>query len=79
MPFPLPDNTGSLLTAVVLLLLALVLVMKSLRSVPQGFQWTVERFGRFTRILMPGLNVIVPFIDSVGHRINMMEQVMDIF
>ena len=78
MPFPLPDNTGSLLTAVVLLLLALVLVMKSLRSVPQGFQWTVERFGRFTRILMPGLNVIVPFIDSVGHRINMMEQVLDI-
>ena len=78
MPFPLPDNSGSLLTAVVLLLLALVLVMKSLRSVPQGFQWTVERFGRFTRILMPGLNVIVPFIDSVGHRINMMEQVLDI-
>jgi regulator of protease activity HflC (stomatin/prohibitin superfamily) len=38
----------------------------------------VERFGRFTRILMPGLNVIVPFIDSVGHRINMMEQVLDI-
>ena len=78
MPFPLPDNTGSLLTAVVLLLLARVLVMKSLRSVPQGFQWTVERFGRFTRILMPGLIVIVPFIDSVGHRINMMEQVLDI-
>ena len=78
MPLALPANTGSLITAVVLLLLALVLVMKSLKPVPQGFQWTVERFGRFTRILMPGLNMIVPFIDSVGHRINMMEQVLDI-
>ena len=78
MPLTLPSNMGSLITALVLLLLALVLVMKSLKPVPQGFQWTVERFGRFTRILMPGLNMIVPFIDSVGHRINMMEQVLDI-
>ncbi len=78
MPFTLPADMGSLLTAIVLLLLALVLVLKSLKPVPQGFQWTVERFGRFTRILMPGLNMIVPFIDSVGHRINMMEQVLDI-
>jgi regulator of protease activity HflC (stomatin/prohibitin superfamily) len=73
----LPDM-GALLTAVVLLLLALALVLKSLKPVPQGFQWTVERFGRFTRILMPGLNMIVPFVDSIGHRINMMEQVLDI-
>jgi regulator of protease activity HflC (stomatin/prohibitin superfamily) len=69
---------GSLLTASVLLLFALALVLKSLKSVPQGFQWTVERFGRFTRILMPGLNMIVPLMDSIGHRINMMEQVLDI-
>ena len=61
-----------------LLILALVLVLRSLRPVPQGFQWTVERFGRFTRILKPGLNIIVPFIDSIGHKINMMEQVLDI-
>ena len=78
MPLSLPSDIGPLLTAVVLLLLALVLVLKSLKPVPQGFQWTVERFGRFTRILMPGLNIIVPLIDSVGHRINMMEQVLDI-
>ena len=69
---------GSLITAGVLLLLALALVVTSLKSVPQGFQWTIERFGRFTRILMPGLNFIVPFIDSVGHKINMMEQLLDI-
>jgi regulator of protease activity HflC (stomatin/prohibitin superfamily) len=61
-----------------LVLLALVLVLKGLKPVPQGFQWTVERFGRFTRILPPGLNFIIPFIDSVGHKINMMEQVLDI-
>ena len=78
MYFDLPADIGSTIAVVVLLILALVLVLKSLKPVPQGFQWTVERFGRFTRILMPGLNMIVPFIDTVGHRINMMEQVLDI-
>lgn len=74
----LPFDIGSYGAVILLVVLALLLVMKSLRSVPQGYQWTVERFGRFIRILTPGLNIIVPFIDSVGHKINMMEQVLDI-
>lgn len=45
---------------------------------PQGYEYTVERFGRFTHILKPGLNVILPFIDRVGHKVNMMENVLDV-
>jgi regulator of protease activity HflC (stomatin/prohibitin superfamily) len=48
------------------------------KSVPQGFEWPVERFGRYMRTLSPGLNLIVPYIDRVGHRLNMMETVLDI-
>ncbi|MCX4026134.1 SPFH/Band 7/PHB domain protein [Endozoicomonas sp. SM1973] len=56
----------------------LVLVFMGVKSVPQGYQWTVERFGRFTRSLTPGLNIIIPLIDRVGHKMNMMETVLDI-
>ena len=69
---------GPLGAVLLLLALAVVLVLKTIKPVPQGFQWTVERFGRYTRSLKPGLNLIVPFIDSVGHKVNMMEQVLDI-
>ncbi|WP_158379609.1 SPFH domain-containing protein [Candidatus Williamhamiltonella defendens] len=62
----------------ILILLALVIVSSSVKIVPQGFQWTVERFGRYTRTLMPGLNIIIPFVDRIGRKINMMEQVIDI-
>ena len=48
------------------------------KTVAQGYNWTVERFGRYTRTLSPGLNLIVPFFDRIGHKINMMEQVLDI-
>lgn len=77
MDFNLPEF-GPAATVIFLLILAIVLVMKSLKSIPQGYEWTVERFGRFTRILKPGLNIIVPFVDSIGHKINIMEQVLDI-
>ncbi|MBM7036494.1 SPFH domain-containing protein [Vibrio ulleungensis] len=49
-----------------------------IKTVPQGYNWTVERFGRYTQTLYPGLNLIVPFIDKVGNKINMMERVLDI-
>lgn len=62
----------------ILIVLALVIVSSSVKIVPQGFQWTVERFGRYTRTLMPGLNIIIPFVDQIGRKINMMEQVIDI-
>ena len=62
----------------VIIVLALILVWSGIKIVPQGYQWTVERFGRYTNTLQPGLNLVVPFMDRVGRKINMMEQVLDI-
>ncbi|CAO97498.1 SPFH domain-containing protein [Erwinia tasmaniensis] len=62
----------------VLIVLALIVVWSGVKIVPQGFQWTVERFGRYTNTLQPGLNLVVPFMDRIGRKINMMEQVLDI-
>ena len=53
-------------------------IFKGIRMVPQGYQWTVERFGRYTRTLSPGLRFLIPFIDGVGFKQNMMEQVLDV-
>lgn len=60
------------------LALAVVIVLMGVKSVSQGMEFTVERFGRYTRTLRPGLNLIVPVIDKVGAKINMMEQVLDV-
>ncbi|MFC3394838.1 SPFH domain-containing protein [Brenneria rubrifaciens] len=62
----------------VVIFVALILVWSGIKIVPQGYQWTVERFGRYTKTLMPGLNLVVPFMDRIGRKINMMEQVLDI-
>lgn len=62
----------------VLILVALIIVGAGVKIVPQGYQWTVERFGRYTKTLMPGLSLVVPFMDRIGRKINMMEQVLDI-
>ena len=59
------------------ILLVLVLFAGA-KTVPQGYNFTVERFGRYTRTLKPGLNLIVPFIDTIGKRLNVMEQVLDV-
>jgi regulator of protease activity HflC (stomatin/prohibitin superfamily) len=72
----IPD--GPTLLVLVILVLALVLVLMGVRSVPQGTELTVERFGRYTRSLGPGLSLIVPFVDRIGARMNMMEQVLDV-
>jgi regulator of protease activity HflC (stomatin/prohibitin superfamily) len=69
---------GSTVFVLIIVFLAILLVFKGVKTVPQGFQYTVERFGRFTKALAPGLNLIVPFIDQVTRRVNMMEQVLDI-
>jgi len=63
------------LTLLVLVIAALVLGVK---RVPQGAEYTVERFGRFTKTLRPGLNLIIPVFDQVGHKVNVMEQVLDV-
>ncbi len=62
----------------VLLAIAVVTVFMGVKTVPQGFEWTVERFGRYRRTLRPGLNLVVPYIDRIGRRLNMMETVFDI-
>jgi regulator of protease activity HflC (stomatin/prohibitin superfamily) len=69
-------------TAVVIWVLLLVLVVITLfagvKTVPQGFVWTVVRFGAYTRLMHPGLNFVLPYIDRVGHKLNVQEQVVDI-
>ena len=64
--------------ALVILALAVVTVMMGVKVVSQGYEWTVERFGRYRTTLRPGLNLIVPYIDRIGHKLNMMETVFDI-
>ncbi|MBS0469580.1 MAG: SPFH/Band 7/PHB domain protein [Proteobacteria bacterium] len=58
--------------------LALITIFAGVKAVPQGREWTVERFGRFTKVLKPGLNLIVPFFDRVGRKLSMMEEVLTI-
>ena len=62
----------------VLLLFVVITVLKGVRAVPQGYEWTVERFGRYTHTLTPGLGFIIPWIDGIGRKINVMEQVLDV-
>jgi regulator of protease activity HflC (stomatin/prohibitin superfamily) len=62
----------------VLLGLAIVFLMMGVTVVRQGFVYTIERFGRFTHAAQPGFNFIIPFVDRVGRKVNMMEQVLDI-
>ena len=64
--------------ALVFLALVVLTLFAGVKTVGQGYNWTVERFGRYTRTLTPGLNLIVPYFDRVGRKMNMMEQVIDI-
>jgi regulator of protease activity HflC (stomatin/prohibitin superfamily) len=63
---------------IIILVALLVFVSKAWLTVPQGFQYTLERFGRFKKTLEPGFHLITPFFESVGRRMNMMEQVLDV-
>jgi len=67
-----------LIVPVLLVIFGVILVFSAVKVVPQGFQYTVEQFGRFTRVLNPGLSFIMPFVDRIGHKLNMMENVLDI-
>ncbi len=70
--------TGLDIIIPVLVVLVLLFLFAGIKTVPQGSNWTVERFGRYTRSLSPGLNLILPFIDRIGARLTMMEQVLDV-
>ena len=63
---------------IVFAVLLLIVVFSFVKTVPQGQEWTVERFGRYTRTLSPGLHLIVPIYDRIGRKMIMMEQVLDI-
>ncbi len=64
--------------ALVLIVLAIIIVISAVKTIPQGFNYTVERFGRYTRTLGPGLHFIVPLVDRVGRKLNMMERVLNV-
>jgi regulator of protease activity HflC (stomatin/prohibitin superfamily) len=70
------DNVS--IFVLVILALGIVTVWMGVKSVPQGYEWPVERFGRYQRTLAPGLNLIIPYIDQIGKKLNMMETVLDI-
>ena len=69
---------GDSITLIVLGVLAVLVLLAAVKTVPQGYNYTVERFGRYTRTMKPGLNLIVPFVDGIGRKMNMMEQVLDV-
>ena len=63
---------------IVIAVLAVLIIFKGVKQVPQGMEYTVERFGRYTKTLNPGLNLIVPIVDSIGAKVSMMETVLDV-
>jgi regulator of protease activity HflC (stomatin/prohibitin superfamily) len=65
-------------TLLALLVVVFIFLLMGVRVVRQGFVYTIERLGKFTLAAEPGLHVIVPFVDRVGQKVNMMEQVLDI-
>ena len=69
---------GFSLFAIAVVFFVIMTLMMGIRQVPQGFAYTVERFGKYFKTLTPGLGLIVPWIDRIGHKINMMEQVFDV-
>ena len=70
------ENIGYL--PIIILVAIIVVAAKSLITVPQGYEYTLEKFGRYKRTMEPGLHFIVPFFEAIGRRINMMEQVLDV-
>src|SRR5688572_6867764 len=76
---PPGDKTMELtFLTIVIMLVGAIFVFKAVRMVPQGYEWTVERFGRYTHTLSPGLHFLIPWVQGVGRKVNMMEQVLDI-
>ena len=62
----------------ILVLLVVIVVVRAVRIVGQGYNWTVERLGKYTKTLAPGLHILIPFIDSIGSKMNMMEQLLEV-
>ena len=69
---------GPTILVLFVVVLGIVTVFKAVRVVPQGFEWTVERFGKYTHTMSPGLHFLMPWMQRVGRKVNMMEQVLDV-
>jgi len=69
---------GFSIALIALAVLLILVLFAGAKIVPQGYNFTIERFGKYTRTLKPGLNLIIPFIDKIGRKLNMMEQVLDV-
>lgn len=72
------DLFGLISLPVVIVIALLIIAAKAVLTVPQGFEFTLERFGRYKHTLSPGFHMIMPFIEGIGRRMNMMEQVLDV-
>ncbi|EDN66295.1 Band 7 protein [Beggiatoa sp. PS] len=72
-------SNNYILLMLICLGMVMIMLFMAVKSVPQGQEWTVERFGKYLRTLDPGLHIIIPAIDIIGKKLNMMEQTIDIF
>ena len=68
--------SGFDIVVIAFVVLVILVLFAGVKTVPQGYRYTIERFGRYTRTLEPGLNLILPFVESIGARMNVMEQVL---
>ena len=66
------------IAVLILAFLAIIIAFSTIKIVPQGFEFTVERFGRYTRTLKPGITILVPFVEAIGRKVSVMEQVLDV-
>ncbi|MEL6476209.1 MAG: SPFH domain-containing protein [Pseudomonadota bacterium] len=69
---------GLPIALILFVIFVVIIVSRAVRTIPQGENWTVERFGKYTQTLRPGLRFLIPLIDQIGNRVNMMETVLDI-
>ena len=74
----MPISLGFDVFVLAFVILVIVTIALGVRTVPQGYAYTVERFGRYSRTLGPGLGLIIPYVERIGHKVNMMEQVLDV-
>jgi len=72
------DMNGGSAFAMVLFVFVIITLMAGIKQVPQGMNYTVERFRRYNRTLSPGLGLVIPYIETIGHKVIMMEQVIDV-
>ena len=70
--------SGFAIFAIVVVLFVIATLIAGVKTVPQGYNYTVERFGRYARTLNPGLGLIIPYVETVGNKVNIMEQVLDV-